>query len=94
MRRCLHDYGDNDSVEMLQHLADAMAEDSKLLIVEQVMSNPPEALGAAADIFMATIGGKERTLENWHEVTSKAGLKIQGVFTNPGVGALLECIKA
>jgi hypothetical protein len=94
MRRCLHDYGDKDCVEMLQHLADAMAADSKLLIVEQVMNNPPDALGAAADILMAAIGGKERTLENWQEVIGEAGLRIQGVFRNPGVGALLECIKA
>ena len=79
---------------MLRHISDAMVEDSRLLIVEQILSNPPSATGSAADIFMATIGGKERTIENFTEIAEKAGLKIKQVFSNPGTDAgLIECVK-
>ncbi|XP_044719877.1 o-methyltransferase domain-containing protein [Hirsutella rhossiliensis] len=36
-RHCLHDYGDEDSVCMLQQIRDAMVADSRLLIVEQIL---------------------------------------------------------
>ena len=95
IRRCLHDYGDEDCIEMLRHIADAMASDSRLLIVEQVMNNPPSPMSAAADLIMATIGGKERTLDNFERIVAEAGLQIQGVFGNPGTDAsLVECRKA
>ncbi|OAQ87289.1 cytochrome b561/ferric reductase transmembrane [Purpureocillium lilacinum] len=56
IRRCLHDYGDDVCVEILQQLRDAMVEDSRVLIVEQVLSDPPLPMAAATDIYMATIG--------------------------------------
>ncbi len=84
IRRCLHDYGDADSIDILQQISDAMAQDSRLLIVEQILSDPPSALGAAADMFMATIGGKERTLQNFHEIANAARSEDRaGLCSNP-----------
>ncbi len=95
IRRCLHDYGDADAVDILRQISNAMAADSRLLIVEQIMENPPDALAAAADLSMSTIGGKERTFDNFEKIVGEVGLKINQVFKNPGTGAaLIECVKA
>ncbi|KAM7217201.1 S-adenosyl-L-methionine-dependent methyltransferase [Rhypophila decipiens] len=94
IRRCLHDYGDDDCVNILTRLADAMKSDSRLLIVEAVQSNPPSTFAAAMDMLMISIGGKERTLEGFRSITSRAGLEILEVYTQPGVeGAVIECAK-
>ena len=95
IRRCLHDYGDEECVAMLQRISDAMATDSRLLIVEQVLSNPPSAFAAAVDISMLAIGGKERTIDGFKDITGRAGLKILQVYRNQGTDAtLIECAKA
>ncbi|KAK3382753.1 S-adenosyl-L-methionine-dependent methyltransferase [Lasiosphaeria ovina] len=95
IRRCLHNYGDDDSVGILKKIADAMAPDSRLLIVEQVMTNPPNHYSSGFDIFMATIGGKERTYDIFEDIAARAGLKILSLSRNPGndVGTV-ECVKA
>ncbi|OAA57124.1 O-methyltransferase, family 2 [Niveomyces insectorum RCEF 264] len=95
IRRCLHDYSDAESVGILKHLEAAMASDSKLLIVEHVMSDPPSPFAASSDLYMACLSGKERTLKNFEAITSQAGLKIASVYRNPGVdAAIVECVKA
>ncbi len=94
IRRCLHDYGDKDAVDILQQISGAMASDSRLLIVEQVMSDPPTPFSAATNIFIGNLGGKERTLDGFHAIASAAGLKIAKVWSNPGTeAAIIECVK-
>lgn len=95
IRRCLHDYGDDDCVDILRQMSNAMAADSRLLIVEQVLHDPPSAMGVAADIMMAMIGGKERTLDGFKAIASRAGLDIAEVHRSPGSDwAVVECQKA
>ena len=96
IRRCIHNYSDTIASNMLRIIADAMHEDSRLLIVEAVKENPPSAETAATDILMVSCGGKERTLDEWKSVTARAGLKISSV--GDGLGswgklAVIECIK-
>ena len=94
IRRCLHDYGDEDAVIMLQRISDAMAADSRLLIVEQILSSPPSKLAAATDLIMATLGGKERTLESFKTITARAGLDIKALFSSEGSDvAVIECVR-
>lgn len=94
IRRCLHDYGDDECVSILQQISAAMAPDSRLLIVEQVMGTPPSPFAAMADFLMATIGGKERSLETFRAITSKARLMIEAVHRSPGSDvAVIECVK-
>lgn len=94
IRRCLHDYSDDESVGILRHLAAAMAADSKLLIVDHVMDDPPSPQASSSDLFMACLGGKERTLHNFEAITAQAALKIVGVHRNEGTdAAVVECVK-
>lgn len=95
IRRCLHDYGDDDAVRILSHIRAAMRPDSRCVVVEQVMGNPPSAMSAAADTLMGMLGGKERTLGGWRDVTARAGLEIREVYYVEGSEvAVIECVVA
>ena len=94
-RRVLHDWGDENCRIILSHLADAMIPESRVLITEQLMSDPPIDLTAWSDLLMFNIGGKERTVENWRKLTSAAGLQAVKFWTTPGsVVGVIECVKA
>ncbi|ODA80430.1 hypothetical protein RJ55_03388 [Drechmeria coniospora] len=94
IRRCLHDYGDKDCIDILQQIRQAMAKDSRLLIVDQVLTDPPQPLASAVDIVMATIGGKERDEDGFKAITSQAGLRIIKMHASPGSDvAVIECEK-
>lgn len=93
IRRCLHNYSDTLVPGILGILADAMHNDSRLLIVEEIKGNPPSARTAAMDIIMAGVGGKERTQDEWGCITAKAGLKISSVVGGVGSSGELAVIK-
>jgi hypothetical protein len=78
---------------ILKHLADAMAPDSKVLVGEIVMSNPPARSAAMMDMLLGTIGGKERTIEGFHDIAGRAGLKITAVSRGPRDMVIMECEK-
>ncbi|KAF9880464.1 O-methyltransferase [Colletotrichum karsti] len=96
IRRCLHNYGDELAVNMLRIIADAMANDSRLLIQEDVMGNPPHYTSTMLDFMMLTFGGKQRSLECWTDVLGRAGLEIRSVSRGQGPWrhlAVIECVK-
>lgn len=96
IRRCLHNYGDEASVNILRKVADAMAEDSKLLIEEDVLGNPPHHMAAMLDLLMMGFGGKQRNLETWERVIAAAGLRITSISTGQGPWkslSVIECVK-
>ncbi|OHW97709.1 o-methyltransferase [Colletotrichum incanum] len=94
IRRCLHDYGDDDSVKILSQLSDAMGSDSKVLVVEYVLQNPPPPVSAMTDFGMMNIGGKERTAGDWRALMVRAGLKIEKIHGLHMKMQVIECAKA
>ena len=97
IRRCLHNYSDAASVNILTNVAEALADDSKLLIQEDILDNPPNPIAAVTDMMMMNFGGKQRTLECWKDVTSRAGLQILNVYRDKeswnSLG-VLECARS
>lgn len=95
IRRCLHDYSDDECIAILRVTREAMADDSRLLIVEQIMDNPPKPFVAAIDVMMATISGKERTQQGFRHIAEAAGLKVLNFWRAEGADAgVVECGKA
>lgn len=92
LRHILHDYGDDAAVEILRVVRDAMAEDSRLLIAEQMLADPPKPQATAIDLIMLNIGGKERTRAMFDSVIAAAGLEVVGYHAIPGSEhGVLEC---
>ncbi|KAI3392444.1 hypothetical protein diail_5688 [Diaporthe ilicicola] len=94
MRRCFHNYSDEVSKNMLGIIVDAMAEDSRLLIQEDVLGNPPHQWTAYLDLMMMGIGGKQRTLKNWEQLLGSVGLRIASVAGAEGPWKSLSVIEA
>lgn len=71
-----------------------MAEDSRLLIEEDIMSNPLYYMATMVDLVMMGVGGKKRTLECYKDVISKAGLEISSISGGKGPSnmTVIECI--
>ena len=71
-----------------------MADDSRLLIVEQILGEPPSVEAGMMDVVMATIGGKERTRDMFGTLATAAGLKVNEIYPAEGsdVG-FIECVK-
>lgn len=91
----MHDWSDDNDRKILSHLTEAMESDSRVLITEQVMPNPPTALNAWTDLCVLNLGGKERTEKMFNDLTSSAGLKLMKVWKSHGTDvAVIECEKA
>lgn len=83
------------SINMLRILAGAMLEDSKLLIMDDVMEDPPDLFAAMLDFAMLGFGGKERNLEGWNRVLGAAGLRIASISRGEGEWktlSVIECV--
>ncbi len=96
IRHCMHNYGDEEVIGIMRHTAEAMADDSKLLIADYIMSNPPSKFAVWMDFIMCMSGGKERTRAMWEHVASEAGLTIvayHGLDRSPDGHAVIECVK-
>ncbi|KAF4825812.1 Methyltransferase fsa4 [Colletotrichum siamense] len=98
LRRVLHDWSDQASIEILTHLCAALPRDeprARVLIMEQVVSDPPSVRSAAADMIMLNIGGKERTEEGFEKIAKASGLKIVRIHRKEGTEiGVVECAKA
>lgn len=71
-----------------------MAGDSRLIIAEQILSDQPSLVASATDIYMLTLGGKERTLDGFRAITADAGLEIVEIHDSGDDDlALIECRK-
>jgi len=91
----VHDWADENDAKILRHLAEAMTPDSRVLITEQLMPNPPTALNAWTDLCMMNLGGKERTEKMFRELAAMAGLKVVGFHKSLATDvAVIECEKA
>ncbi|KUI63894.1 Demethylsterigmatocystin 6-O-methyltransferase [Cytospora mali] len=88
LRRILHDWSDDACVTILRHLAAAMdrALPSRVVIAEQILpTRGVSNQSAFVDMFMMTCTGMERTERQWGQLLARAGLRIEKVYTTPGI---------
>jgi hypothetical protein len=86
IRRCLHDWSDNECIKILKIIAAAMAPSiSRVLIAEMVIPASNVDLETCwMDLAMMTISGSERTKKQWENILDTAGLKLSRVYGAPG----------
>jgi hypothetical protein len=83
LKAILHDWPDNDCLKILNNLIPAMRgyPNSRLLISELVIPDRnPDSARVLRDMTMLVIGGKERSLMQWHSLLIQAGFKILQVY--------------
>ncbi|KAK9444222.1 O-methyltransferase B [Metarhizium brunneum] len=83
MRNIIHDYADDKAIVILKNTITAMAPDSVILIDDMVLPDcgVPWQATQIDLVMMSTLASQERTHEQWFSLLSKAGLKINKIYT-------------
>lgn len=96
LKHILHDWDDERAIAILKQCHRAMAEGSKLLIVEQIISPGNEPfMGKLLDVNMLVMspGGKERTAEEFRSLFVAAGFQLTQIVPTQGIVSVIEGIK-
>ena len=82
VRACFHDYSDESCIIILQNIACAMANDSKLLIVENIQADHPQigSFTPCLDLSLMNWGGHVRTKSEFLRILSAASLQLENVI--------------
>jgi hypothetical protein len=95
LKRILHDWNDTDSVIILKNCYNAMQTNSRLLIMETIVSQE-NVRDFSKDIDMAMMvlfGGKERTTIEWIHLLTQANLELITIHKTPSLLSIIEVQK-
>ncbi|MHC4170196.1 MAG: methyltransferase, partial [Planctomycetota bacterium] len=95
LRHVIHDWEDEEAIEILRNCREAMNPRGRILAVETVIPpmNEP-CFGKWLDLMMLIVGGRERTEEQYRRLFSLAGLKLSRVVSTAHEVSVIEGIKA
>ncbi len=72
-----------------------MAPDSRLLVSDQVLVNPPPMSAAVFNLSIMNMAGTERTRDGFDALLASAGLRILDAWPDKNShDVILECVKA
>ena len=74
----LHGWDDDHARQILQAVRRAIPDHGRLLVVEEVLAPPNQPGGKIMDLLMATIGGRERTKQEWRALLADGGFALAG----------------
>lgn len=80
LRHVIHDWNDADAVTILSNCRKSMHPESKLLMVESVIS-PGNGFSFVKwlDLMMMLVGGRERTADEYGKLLHAAGLRLSAI---------------
>ncbi len=97
----IHDWDDEHSIKVLQTCRRVMTPSAKLLIIDRVMPeriepNPTVQGYVLLDLRMmvSTVGGRERTAEEFKSLLSAASLQLARIIQTPAPVSLIEATPA
>ncbi len=92
LKYVVHDWDDESAVRILSNCRRAMPQDGKVLLVETVVPGPEEPdYAKIADLEMLLLlGSRERTVAEFEQVLSRAGLALTGVVPTSGYLEIVE----
>ena len=88
----LHDWADEEAIELLRVVRRAMPAESRLLIVEAVLpAGDTPHFGKLLDLtMMAMLTGRERTEQEFDLLLAAAGFRVERVVQTPSPSSLIE----
>ena len=91
MKSVLHDWCDEKCRIILRNCRRAMKPSSRLLIIEMVLTSPPDSISAFYDLHMQVLlGGKERTGDEFSALLENAGLKMNRIIPTQSPVKIIE----
>ena len=95
LRHILHDWIDEQALQILGLCREAMRPDGKILVVENLIPSANEPhFSKWLDLMMLLVGGKERTKEQFRYLFEKAGLRLEKVIPTTADVSILVAVKA
>ncbi|KAK4251751.1 hypothetical protein C7999DRAFT_27829 [Corynascus novoguineensis] len=93
MRRLLHDFYPSVCIEILRNTVSAMGPDSRLIVCDMLVPEKVEP-GRLKELYwldlnLMSISGKEKTLEEFHEMFDAVGLELVKVWPSQ-IGATVQ----
>ncbi len=96
-KHIIHDWDDQRAIAILKQCHQAMLDNGKVLVVEQVIpSGNDPFIGKLMDVNMLVMcpGGKERTAEEFRILFAAAGFNLTRIVPIRGIVSIVEGIKA
>jgi hypothetical protein len=85
IKSVLHDWDDDRSVQILRNCRDAMTDQGRILVTELVLEPGQNGIGNPHQFIdmemMVSLGGKERTAEEFATLFSRASLRLEQVYS-------------
>jgi hypothetical protein len=96
LRHIIHDWNDDESVQILQCCRAAMDGGAKLLVMEEVIpdGNVPSAAKWLDVAFLAMWSGKERTRADYDALYRRSGFKLTRVIPTSSPLSIIEGVPA
>lgn len=90
----IHDWNNEDSVRILSAIRRAAPSHARLLIVEAIISESPDAdFSKVLDVIMlAVTGGRERTPSEYKNLLSRAGCRLERIIATPSQYSMIEAV--
>ena len=82
LKSIAHDWDDASAIEILRKCRAATADTGRLLVVERVIRprNEPDRAKFADLYMLVTLGGRERTAEDFERLYTEAGLRLANII--------------
>jgi hypothetical protein len=74
---------DEDAQKVLRNVRQAMSDGGRALLVDEIVARGNEPGGKTMDVLMLSIGGKERTEEEWRALLAASGFALGRVWREP-----------
>ncbi len=89
----IHDWSDAKAIQILKRCAEAAGDDSRILIVEEILELGADPLDFThSDLQMLVIfGAQERTLQHYRDLISEAGLVLEESIPTGRSYSILVC---
>ena len=93
LKHILHDWSDNHCHRILRLIREQLPGGARVLVCELIVPDEPGPAPAKAldiEILALTVGGRERTLSEFHELFKSAGLRLERVVRTTTAFCVLE----
>lgn len=97
LKHIIHDWDDARSQKILSNIANAMTPDGRVLIVDMVVPDervPHPSYFLDITMLCQTIGGRERTKQQFENLLAISGLKLKAIHPTASPVSVVEAIKA
>lgn len=92
LKRVLHDWNDDQCVQILKNCAKSMKRTSKLLVIDGVVPDDsrPSIIKEIDVMMMVLFGGQERSESEWRKIVKQSGLEIISVKKTQSMLSIIE----